>query len=185
MLPEEWRALGKALVAAEHDDETWQVIGCVRLLALTGCRSGEATRLKWSEVDRGGKCFRFADTKEDESIRPLGQLALAVLAALPRQKGAEYVFPAVRGERGPFGGMDRGWDRIAARCGFSDITLGTFRHSFASEADDLGYTRVTVKAMLGHSAAGDVTEGYIHKVDPVLIAAADPVSQKIVCLMRG
>ena len=172
VLPAEWRELGKALAAAEHDGETWQVIGCIRLLALTGCRPSEAIKLKWAEVDRSGKCFRLADTKEDESIRPLGRAALDILSKLPRAKGAEYVFPAVRSETGAFGGMDRGWDRIAERCGFTDISPVTFRHSFASEADDLGYTRVTVKAILGHSAAGDVTEGYIHKVDPVLIAAA-------------
>jgi integrase len=186
ILPAEWRALGKALATAEHDGETWQVIGCIRLLALTGCRPGEAIRLKWAEIDRNSKCFRFAETKEDESIRPLGQPALDVLAALPREKGAEFVFPAVRDEGGSFGGMDRGWDRIAARCGFMDISLGTFRHSFASEADDLGYTRITVKSMLGHSGAGDVTEGYVHKLDPVQIAAADRVSIRILRLMtRG
>ena len=180
LLAAEWRQLGKALVRAEHEGETWQVVGCVRVLALTGCRPGEAINLRWSEIDRAGKCFRFADTKEDESVRPLGQAARDVLAALPREKGAEYVFPAARAETGRFGGMDRGWDRIAARCGFTDISLVTFRHSFASEADDLSYTRVTVKAMLGHSGAGgDITEGYIHKVDPVLIAAADRVSMKI------
>jgi len=186
VMPDEWRQLGKALSAADHDGETWQVLGCVRLLALTGCRPSEVINLKWSEIDRAAKCFRFEDTKEDESIRPIGQAALDLFATLPREKGAEYVFPAVRRAGDPFGGMDRGWDRIAARCGFAGITPGTFRHSFASEADDLGYTRVTVKAMLGHSFAGDVTEGYIHKVDPVLIAAADLVSKKIHRLMtRG
>jgi integrase len=179
ILPNEWRLLGKTLASAQHDGETWQVVGCIRLLALTGCRPGEAINLKWGEVDRGGKCFRFADTKEGESIRPLSRSALELLASLPREKSATYVFPAIRSESGSFGGMDRGWDRIAARCNFTDISPGTFRHSFASEADDLGYTRVTVKAMLGHSNASDVTEGYIHKVDPVLIAAADRVAAKI------
>jgi integrase len=183
--PPEWRALGKALAAAEQDGETWQVIGCIRLLALTGCRPNEAISLRSIEVDRAGKCFRFADSKEDESIRPLGWPALDILGGLPRTKGTDYIFPAVRSDAGSFGGMDRGWDRIAERCGFSDISLVTFRHSFASEADDLGYTRATVKAMLGH-AGGDVTEGYIHKVDPVLIAAADRVSTKIHRMMtRG
>jgi integrase len=183
--PTEWRELGRALAAAERESETWQVVGCIRLLALTGCRPGEAINLKWAEVDRGGKCFRFADTKEGASIRPLGQLTLDLLASLPRQRGAEHVFPAVRGKSGPFGGMDRGWDRMAARCKFKDISPVTFRHSFASEADDLSYTRATVKAMLGHSGGGDVTEGYIHKVDPVLIAAADRVSKKIQHMMTG
>lgn len=184
--PGEWRRLGRALTAAEQEGETWQVVGCIRVLALTGCRPGEAIDLKWTEVDRAATCFRFADTKADESIRPLGQPALHILSQLPRDKGEKNVFPAIRRGEGAFGAMDRGWDRIAERCGFTDISPVTIRHSFASEADDLGYTRVTVKAMLGHSVAGDVTEGYIHKVDPVLIAAADRVSKKIHRLMtRG
>ena len=97
---------------------------------------------------------------------------------------SQYVFPAIR-SGGPFGGKTEGWDRIAERCGFTDISPGVFRHSFASEADDLRYTRVTVKAMLGHSVSGDVTEGYIHKIDPVLIAAADRVSAKIQRMMSA
>jgi integrase len=183
LLPKEWRDLGKALAAAEHDAETWQVVGVIRILALTGCRPGEAINLKWVEVDRAAKCLRFADSKEGESTRPIGRAALDVLNKLPKESGAEYVFPAIRGDVGPFGGLARGWRRISKRCGFTDISPVTFRHSFASEADDLGYTRVTVKAMLGHSAAGDVTAGYIHKIDAVLIAAADSVAMKIHRLM--
>jgi integrase len=185
MLPTEWRELGKALVAAERDGETWQVVGCIRVLALTGCRPGEVINLKWIEVDRGGQCLRFEDTKEGESIRPLGRQALNVLSKVPKEKGVEHVFPAIRGQGGSFGGLARGWERIAKRCGFTDISPVTFRHSFASEADDLGFTRATVKAMLGHSGGGDATEGYIHKIDPVLIAAADRVSTKIRRMMTG
>src|SRR5262249_53292386 len=122
ILPDEWRQLGKALVAADHDGETWQVLGCVRILALTGCRPGEAINLKWSEIDASSQCFRFEDTKEDESVRPIGRPVLDVLAALPRKKGADYVSPAVRGEAGSFGGMDRGWDRVVERCGFAGIS---------------------------------------------------------------
>ena len=37
LAPAEWRHLGRALSAeAEQEGETWQVIGCIRLLALTG-----------------------------------------------------------------------------------------------------------------------------------------------------
>jgi len=38
--------------------------------------------------------------------------------------------------------------------------------------------------MLGH-ADGGVTSGYIHKLDPALIAAADRVSQHIAEAMAG
>lgn len=74
--------------------------------------------------------------------------------------------------------MARGWRRLMKRAGLQGVTPVTLRHSFASVADDLGFTRATVKTMLGHST-GDVTEGYIHKLDPVLVAAADSVAAVI------
>ena len=74
--------------------------------------------------------------------------------------------------------MARGWRRLMKRAGLQGVTPVTLRHSFASVADDLGFTRATVKTMLGHST-GDVTEGYIHKLDPVLAAAADSVAGTI------
>ena len=74
--------------------------------------------------------------------------------------------------------MARGWRRLMKRAGLQGVTPVTLRHSFASVADDLGFTRATVKTMLGHST-GDVTEGYIHKLDPVLAAAADSVAGRI------
>jgi hypothetical protein len=51
-------------------------------------------------------------------------------------------------------------------------------------ADELGYSQPTIGALLGHSARG-VTAGYIHKPDPVLVAAADRVSRAIWRAMTG
>ena len=64
------------------------------------------------------------------------------------------------------------------------VTPHTLRHSYASMSDDLGYTDATTGAMLGH-AGGGITRGYIHKLDPALIAAADRVSQHIAEAMDG
>lgn len=61
---DEYKALGKALAAAEADAETAQGIKGAWLLALTGCRLGEVESLKWSEVDDDGGCFRLEDSKE-------------------------------------------------------------------------------------------------------------------------
>ncbi len=62
--PEEYAALGKALLAAGADgSERWQAVAGIRLLALTGCRLGEIVRLRWSEVDTAGSCLRLEETK--------------------------------------------------------------------------------------------------------------------------
>ncbi|MFG1379900.1 hypothetical protein V5F85_24035, partial [Xanthobacter autotrophicus ATCC 700551] len=48
------------------------------------------------------------------------------------------------------------------------------RHSFASVANDLGFTEVTIAALVGH-AKGSVTSNYIHTLDTALIMAADTI----------
>jgi integrase len=58
------------------------------------------------------------------------------------------------------------------------ITSHGLRHSFSSTAEDLGYTIPTIKALVGH-ARSSVTEGYIHKIDSALLAAADRISRTL------
>jgi hypothetical protein len=60
----------------------------------------------------------------------------------------------------------------------SSITPHVLRHSFASTANDLGFTEATIAAMLGHSR-GTVTSRYLHHVDAALVAAADAVASQI------
>jgi site-specific recombinase XerD len=58
------------------------------------------------------------------------------------------------------------------------------RHSFASIANDLGFTDVTIAALVGH-AKRSVTSKYIHALDTALIMAADRISGYIRGLLDG
>lgn len=180
---EEYEALGRCLTEAEARQETWQGIAVTRLLMLTGCRLQEVTRLRWTEVDLAGCALRLDDTKEGGSTRPLGSAARRLLATLPREPGAPWVFPAPRGS-GSFGGAPGTIERFTARAGLSDVGAHTLRHSFASTAGDLGYSDSTIGAMLGH-AGSTVTSRYVHHLDAVLIAAADKVSEAITASMNS
>ncbi len=179
----EFKALGDALEAAELDCEAWQGIAAVRLLALTGCRKSEITKLRWDEVDEDGQCFRLEETKEGQSVRPVGHPAFAVLATIGRKEDCPFVLPAIRGE-GHFGGLPRALDRIMTRAKLEGVTAHTLRHSYSSVAGDLGFSEPTIAAMIGHSA-GSVTGRYIHHLDSVLLAAADKVARAIDSMMTG
>jgi integrase len=181
--PDENRALGKALAAAEAEGDTEQGIAGIRLLALTGCRLGEIVGLRWSEVDEDGQCLRLADTKTGASVRPVGHAVFDVLAGLTRREGSDHVLPAVRGD-GAFGGMPRAWDRVMARAGLTDVTPHTLRHSFASVAGDLGFAESTIAALLGH-AGNSVTSRYVHRLDSVLVASANRVASEVRRQMTG
>lgn len=65
-----------------------------------------------------------------------------------------------------------------------DITRHVLRHSFVSIANDLGFTEVTIAALIGH-AKGSVTSKYIHTLDTALIMAADTISGYIQGLLDG
>jgi integrase len=178
--PDDYFKLGSAL--DEFVEHNPKAVTAIRLLALTGCRRGEIERLKWSEIDLHGKCLRLADSKEGASVRPLGSAALELLQQLT-PSDEEFVFPGSKGNA-PYVGLPKAWTRIAARAGLAKVTPHTLRHSFASVANDLGFTEPTIAAVIGH-ASGSVTGRYVHHLDAALVAAADRVSRSIHKMMKG
>ncbi|MGZ2477955.1 integrase [Sinorhizobium medicae] len=178
----EYRELGKALDAA--DDELWQGVVGTKLFLLTGFRLSEIAGLKWSEIDERGSCFRLDDSKEDASVRPVGRPVFEVLSTVPRQAGNPYVLPGPRSEEGHYTSLDEAIGRLTKKAGLAGVTSHTLRHSYASVAGDLGFTEITIAALLGHSA-GNVTQRYVHHLDSVLIAAANKVSGEVHRMMTG
>lgn len=176
----EYRALGKALTEAA--DVPWQGIVGTKLFLLTGFRLSEIAGLKWSEVDEAGSCFRLDDSKEDASVRPVGKPVFDILAAVSRHDGNPYVLPGPRSEEGHYTSLDEAIRKLTKKAGIEGVTSHVMRHSFASVAGDLGFTEITIAALLGHAAAG-VTQRYVHHLDSVLIAAADKVSGEICNMM--
>jgi integrase len=176
----EYKALGKAL--RKTTDETFwpPAVAAVRFLCLTGWRSGEALGLKWSDLDLVRRTATLADTKTGRSIRPLSRSACDLLLATRRL--GPLVFPASRGD-GQMTGFASFWARISKLASLpADVTPHVLRHSFASVADDLECSELTIAALLGHRKAS-VTAKYTHKADTVLLAAADAVADRIADLM--
>jgi integrase len=178
LTPDEYGRLGAALRAARDEGEPEQGLNGVWLLALTGCRLGEIQRLKWSEVEVADRCFRLEDGKEGASIRPIGKAAFNIIAKIQRTTSCAYLLPSVRSDGSSYGGMARAMERITTRSGLEGVTAHTFRHSYASVAGDLGFSDSTIAGLLGH-AAGTITSRYVHRLDQLLIAAANKVAGEI------
>jgi integrase len=175
---EEYAMLARGLRGAEIEGANSSGVACVRLLLLTGWRRGEATGLRWSELDLPGRTVRLSDTKTGVSLRPLAQAVVELLERQPRTE-SPFVFPA-RTAGKPLQGLPRMWERIRSLSALpDDVTLHTLRHSFASLAADLGYGDAAIAALIGHSRGG-VTARYTHRSDKVLLKVADEVAAAIV-----
>ena len=79
--------------------------------------------------------------------------------------------------------MVRVLDRVCETARLADITPHTLRHTFASLAGDLGFSELTIAALLGHSARG-VTQRYIH-IDEALRMTADRVAGEMADILDG
>lgn len=177
---EELHELGQAL----HDvAEVEHPIGIavVRLLALSGLRLNEAQSVERKWIADGGY-IAFGDTKTGAQIRAIGRPTLRLLREQPVHEGSPYVFPSDGGQS-HFIAADGVLGRMCKRLGWTDVTPHTLRHTFGSIAGELGYSELTIAAMLGH-AAGSVTGRYVH-IDEAVRSAVERVSAEIAMLLEG
>lgn len=179
-----YRRLGKCLVTAETNGEAWQRVLASRTSAMTGCRLDEIEGLLKTEVDMVGMALRLGKSKSGKSIRPVGPAVIAVLKIAMAGSKSKFVFPALTTDAKHHTGLTRWLKKVSAK-EVPGITSHGLRHSFSSTAEDLGYTVPTIKALIGHSKKGNVTMGYIHKIDSALLAAADRIARHIDEAMSG
>jgi integrase len=173
--------VGKVLRAAAEDGEHPTGLAAIRFLLLTGFRRMEGLGMERTWLDEEEGAIRFPDTKSGAQTRVIGQAAIDLLLAQPETKSS-FFFPADWGE-GHFIGVVRVLDRVCERARLADITPHTLRHTFASLAGDLGFSELTIAALLGHASRG-VTQRYIH-IDEALRMAADRVAEEMADILDG
>ena len=92
------------------------------------------------------------------------------------------MFPADRGE-GHYTAAKGCLARLCAAAKIEGVTPHTLRHTYGSVAGDLGFSELTIAALLGHAARG-VTQGNVH-IDEALKLAATRTSEHIASLLDG
>ena len=126
---------------------------------------------------------RLMESKEGASVRPIGLPVVEFLEARREKIKGNYVFPGIVSDAA-FDSFPNHWEELFKKSKLSDVTPHVLRRSFASIANDLGYTEVTIAALMGDSK-GSVTSKYIHAMDTVLVMAADNIAGCIQGLMDG
>ncbi len=178
----EIKKLGEAMRIAERNDEHPVALAAVRLMLLTGFRISEAQGLQrdWLHADQS--YVHFPDTKSDGQVRAIGPSAAQLAASQPARKNCPFVFPADVGN-GHFTAAKSCLARLCATAKIQGVTPHTLRHTFGSVAGDLGFSELTIAALLGHAARG-VTQGYVH-IDEALKLAATRTCEEIGSLLSA
>jgi len=133
-----------------------------------------------SAVDQG--YVHFPDTKSDGQVRAIGPAAAQLAAGQKARGKCPYVFPSDFGD-GHFTAA-KGWlARLCATAKITGVTPHTLRHTFGSVAGDLGFSELTIAALLGHASRG-VTQGYVH-IDEALKLAATRTCEQIASLLAS
>ncbi|PTE19777.1 hypothetical protein C5F48_21085 [Cereibacter changlensis JA139] len=175
------RSLGKALDTCppQHRDAA----DAIRLILLTGCRSGEILRLRWSEVLPDRLALMATKTGPREVL--LSPPAKKLLAVRRKAAKAAFVFASAKQPGEPIGKIDHQWTLIRWRAGLpTDIRLHDLRHTYASHAIMQGQSLTITGKLLGHSDPAS-TERYAHLDGEYLAAAAERVELIIASMMEG
>ena len=177
----EIQLLGKAMAYAEHHGENATGIAVVRTLLLTGYRREEAQAMERAWVNPKGNYVAFPDTKTDGQFRAISLDAIKVIEDQPEIAGCPYVFPSATLE-GPYTAVSACLKRLCKSVDIKGVTPHVLRHTFGSIAGELGFSELTIRAMLGH-ASQNVTQDYVH-IDEAVKLAVDRTSEEIAMLLE-
>ena len=174
----EYRRIGRVLREADSSGAFHPpAVAAIRMLLLTGCRSGEVARLQWDDVDRASGQLRLKDSKTGPRCVPLTREALTVIDGLERIPGNPWVFIGA-GEDSHVKNLTRYWTRLRRQAGLEDVRLHDLRHSYASRALLLGESLPMIGKLLGHASI-DTTARYAHLARDTEKASAAKVSGSI------
>ncbi|RFC68150.1 MULTISPECIES: tyrosine-type recombinase/integrase [Mesorhizobium] len=180
------------------DARAQQSANVVRLLMLTGARSGELLGknivvdgkrfdkegVRWDQFDLSTGVWTkpASSTKQNEEHAiPLSAPALALLVSIradaERQAAkqgkpvSEYVFPG-RGEKPYLTEIKKAWAEILKAAEITDFRVHDLRHTYASVLVSAGLSLPIIGALLGHSQEA-TTKRYAHLMDDPLKKATE------------
>lgn len=149
----------------------------IRLILLTGCRSGEIARLSWDEV--GTDRLNLNSTKTGKRDVILSRPAIEILDRRKHGALSSFVFPHPASPARSIGSIDGAWRAIRPQVGLpEDIRLHDLRHTYASHAIMIGESLNMAGKLLGHKRP-KTTEIYSHIDAQHLAEAADRVGALI------
>jgi integrase len=160
---------------------SWQVIGALRLLLLTGARLSEITLLKWTDVDFTSGTIALPKIKgAKRQPLPASAVALDILVSLPRITGSAFVFPRNTDKSVPISKevMESAWQRLRWRATIEDVHIHDLRHTVGTYAGQAGVSGFIVRDLLRHANISTTGQYANFDANPVR-EVADIVGERI------
>ncbi len=131
------------------------------LLLLTGLRTSELLRSKWSDVDWNQRTLEIGKTKNGEALlAPLSRAAIARLKSIPRLDDNPYIVCGpVKGQH--LASLTSPWQRVRSAAGTPELRLHDLRRTVGSWLVRDGATLHLVGAVLNHKDQ-KTTAGYAY-----------------------
>jgi integrase len=161
---------------SKHVDQ--DVADIIRLLLLTGARSGEVLSARWADInlETGIWTKPGATTKQrTDHVVPLNAPARQLLAERA-QNNSEHVFPGHH--EGHRAGVKDAWARICKAAHITGVRIHDLRHSYASILASSGVGLHAIGALLGHTQP-QTTHRYAHLFDDHLRQATERVGEVV------
>jgi integrase len=146
----------------------------VRLLLLTGARSGELLAARWADVDLDAGVWvkPGATTKQKTAHRvPLSAAACRLLVEMKVAGGGEWLFPNPQGNAARTD-IRAAWAALREAANIPGVRAHDIRHSYASVLASAGLSLPIIGALLGHTQAA-TTLRYAHLFDDPLRQATE------------
>jgi len=185
LMADELARLTKAL--ASHEDQ--QAANIIRLLLLTGARSGEVRSATWDQFDlKNGIWTKPGGTTKQKTLHriplsaPARQLLAGLRAASKPKSEAEYVFPGRLGSYRQ--NIKDAWVEISKTAKINGVRMHDLRHTFASLLASAGLSLPVIGALLGHTQP-QTTHRYAHLLDDPLRRATERVGALVAPARKG
>ena len=150
------------------DVESKYIFAAIKMLMLTGCRTGEILNLRWEQIDFQTQKMNLPDTKTGARSIHLSPASIDILHSLSSSEG--YVFKSsIQNKK--LTTLRHVWKKICKLADINNVRVHDLRHTYASYAVSKGYSLPIVSKMLGHADI-KTTQRYAHLMD-------DPVNQAI------